>query len=67
MGLPLEDRGLLVMAYWRTDLTLRQLAPPFGVSKSAANQTLRDCRLKGDGVPPAMSGVARLHNLTLAG
>ncbi|GGT53491.1 hypothetical protein GCM10010256_07850 [Streptomyces coeruleorubidus] len=24
-GLPLEDRGLLVAAYWRTNLTLRQL------------------------------------------
>ncbi|KKD02299.1 transposase, partial [Streptomyces sp. WM6386] len=28
---------------------------------------LRDCRLKGDGVPPAMLGIARLHNITLAG
>ncbi len=28
---------------------------------------LRDCRLKGDGVHHAMLGVARLHNLTLAG
>ncbi|WP_405965656.1 transposase [Streptomyces sp. NBC_00723] len=35
-GLPLEDRVLLVAAYWRTNLTLRQLAPLFGVSKSAA-------------------------------
>lgn len=31
-GLPLEDRVLLVTAYWRTNLTLRQLAPLFGVS-----------------------------------
>lgn len=29
---------LLVAAYWRTNLTLRQLAPPFGVSKSAADR-----------------------------
>ncbi len=36
-GLPLEDRVLLVMAYWRTDLTLRQLASLFGVSKSSAD------------------------------
>jgi hypothetical protein len=36
-GLPLEDRVLLVVAYWRTNLTLRQLAPLFGVSKSAAD------------------------------
>jgi hypothetical protein len=28
---------------------------------------LRDCRLKGDGVRHAMSGIARLHNLGLAG
>jgi hypothetical protein len=37
-GLPLEDRALLVAAYWRTNLTLRQLAPLFGVSKSAAER-----------------------------
>lgn len=28
---------------------------------------LRDCRLKGNGVHQAMLGIARLHNLTLAG
>lgn len=28
---------------------------------------LRDCRLKGDGVHHAMLGVARMHNLALAG
>lgn len=28
---------------------------------------LRDCRLKGDGVRHAMHGIARLHNLALAG
>ncbi|WP_407640346.1 hypothetical protein [Actinacidiphila rubida] len=28
---------------------------------------LRDCRLKGDGVHHAMAGIARMHNLTLAG
>ncbi|MEU2572400.1 transposase [Streptomyces anulatus] len=36
-SLPLEDRVLLVAAYWRTNLTLRQLAPLFGISKSAAD------------------------------
>lgn len=36
--IPLEDRLLLVTAYWRTNLTLRQLAPLFGVSKSAAGR-----------------------------
>lgn len=35
-GLPLADRVLLVAAYWRTNLTVRQLGPLFGVSKSAA-------------------------------
>lgn len=28
---------------------------------------LRDCRLRGEGVHHAMLGVARLHNLALAG
>ncbi|MFJ8943586.1 transposase [Streptomyces sp. NPDC102395] len=35
-GLSLADRVLLVAAYWRTNLTVRQLGPLFGVSKSAA-------------------------------
>ncbi|MEW2522318.1 transposase [Actinacidiphila alni] len=39
-GLALEDRVLLVVAYWRTNLTLRQLAPLFGVSKSAADRII---------------------------
>jgi hypothetical protein len=41
-GLPLEDRVLPVAAYWRTNLTLRQLAPLFGVSKSAAGRIIDD-------------------------
>jgi hypothetical protein len=36
--LPLADRVLLVATYWRTNLTLRQVAPLFGVSKSAADR-----------------------------
>ncbi|MFY4722692.1 helix-turn-helix domain-containing protein, partial [Streptomyces sp. LaBMicrA B280] len=39
-SLPVEDRVLLVAAYWRTNLTLRQLAPLFGVSKSAADRII---------------------------
>ncbi|WP_344531609.1 transposase [Streptomyces albiaxialis] len=39
-GLPLEDRLLLVAAYWRTNLTLRQLAPLSGTSKSAADRII---------------------------
>ncbi|MDQ0681139.1 hypothetical protein QFZ56_000102 [Streptomyces achromogenes] len=30
-------------------------------------KTLRDCRLKGDGVRHAMLGIARLHNVALTG
>lgn len=40
-GLPLEDRVLLVTTYWRTNLTLRQHAPLFGVSKSTADRVIR--------------------------
>ncbi|MET9694434.1 transposase family protein [Streptomyces sp. NPDC006514] len=32
-SLPLADRALLVTACWRTNLTMRQLAPLFGISK----------------------------------
>ena len=39
-GLPLEDRVLLVAAYWRTNLTIRQPGPLFGVSKSAADRII---------------------------
>ena len=39
-SLPLEDRTLLVAAYWRTNLTMRQVALLFGVSKSAADRII---------------------------
>ncbi|MFF7234634.1 transposase [Streptomyces sioyaensis] len=39
-SLPLEDWVLLAAAYWRTNLTLRQLAPLFGVSKSTADRII---------------------------
>ncbi|MGW0087266.1 transposase [Streptomyces sp. NPDC003393] len=39
-SLPLEERALLVAAYWRTNLTMRQLAPLFGVSRSAADRII---------------------------
>ncbi|MFE2186417.1 transposase [Streptomyces sp. NPDC059455] len=39
-ALPLEDRILLVAAYWRTNLTMRQLGPLFGISKSAADRVI---------------------------
>ncbi|GAA4032396.1 hypothetical protein GCM10022232_92920 [Streptomyces plumbiresistens] len=37
---PLEDRVLLVTTYLRTNLTTRQLAPLFGISKSAADRII---------------------------
>jgi hypothetical protein len=41
-SLSLADRVLLVAAYWRTNLTMRQLAPLFGISKSAADRVIDD-------------------------
>ncbi|GAA2170532.1 MULTISPECIES: transposase [Glycomyces] len=41
-SLPLADRVLSVAAYWRTNLILRQLAPLFGVSKSASDRIIDD-------------------------
>ncbi len=39
-GLPLADRVLLVAVYYRTNLTLRQTALLFGISKSAAGRVV---------------------------
>ena len=39
-SLPLQDRVLLVAAHWRTNLTMRQLAPLSGISKSAADRII---------------------------
>ncbi len=36
-------------------------------SRMKAYKILRDCRLRGDGVHQAVLGIARLHNLALAG
>ncbi len=38
--LPLADRVLLVAVYWRTNLTMRQIGPLFGVSHSAAHRVI---------------------------
>ena len=43
----------MVTAYWRTNLTLRQIAPLFGVSKPAADRTI--CGQYGRG--PALDGL----------
>ncbi|GAB3965441.1 hypothetical protein GCM10027615_10350 [Plantactinospora veratri] len=39
-ALCLADRVLLVAAYWRTNLTMRQIGPLFGVSHSAAHRVV---------------------------
>ena len=39
-GLSLADRVLLVAVYYRTNLTFRQVALLFGISKSAANRVV---------------------------
>jgi hypothetical protein len=36
----MEDRVLLVAAYWRTNLTRRRPAPLSGISQSAADQII---------------------------
>lgn len=55
-ALPLEDRILLVAAYWRTNLTIRRLGPLFGVSKPAADRIIdRIAPL------PALAPVRRRH------
>ncbi|CAL9665411.1 IS5 family transposase IS1373 [Streptomyces sp. enrichment culture] len=53
-ALPLESRVLLVAAYWRTNLTMRQLGPLFGISKSAGTVLIVDGTL----VPTRDRGVA---------
>ncbi len=39
-ALDLPDRVLLVAVYWRTNLTMRQLGPLFGVSHSAVHRVI---------------------------
>lgn len=39
-GLPLAERVLLTVVYYRTNLTVRQIALLFGISKSAANRVV---------------------------
>jgi hypothetical protein len=36
----LADRVLLVAVYWRTNLTMRQVGPMFGVSHAAAHRVI---------------------------
>jgi hypothetical protein len=39
-ALDLPDRVLLVAAYWRTNLTMRQIRPLFGISHSAVHRVI---------------------------
>jgi transposase len=39
-ALPLADRVPLVATYWRTNLTMRQIGPLFGVSHAAAHRVI---------------------------
>ena len=39
-ALTLPDRVLPVAVYWRTNLTMRQLGPLFGVSHSASHRVI---------------------------
>jgi Transposase DDE domain/Helix-turn-helix of DDE superfamily endonuclease len=39
-ALSLEDRVLLVAVYWRTNLTMRQVGPLFGISHAAAHRVI---------------------------
>lgn len=41
-SLPFADRALVTIAYWRTNLTLRQLAVLFGISKSTVGRIIYD-------------------------
>jgi hypothetical protein len=43
-ALDLSDRVLLVAAYWRTNLTMRQIGPLFGVSHAAAHRVIDTLR-----------------------
>lgn len=54
--LPLADRVLLTVVYYRTNLTFRQIALLFGISKSAANRVVEQVApllvLPDETVPP---------------
>ncbi len=61
-GIPLGDRVLLVAAYWRTNLTLRQLAPLFGVSLVRSRPHRQACRAPSRvPAPEAVSQGRRAH------
>jgi hypothetical protein len=60
-ALPLEDRVLLVAVYWRTNLTMRQVGPLFGISHAAAHRVI-------DTVGPllALAPLRRRHTAEVA-
>jgi hypothetical protein len=53
-SLPPAERGLVVAVHYRTNLTVRQLGPLFGISSSTVCQVIR--RL---GPPPALEPLSR--------
>ena len=54
-GLASEDRVLPVTTYWRTNLTMRQIAALFGTSKSAADRIIATSRPSSPSGPGSAS------------
>lgn len=66
-----RERGLAELPAWKEEHNASHRKVRARVEHAFARmktwKILRDCRLKGDGVHHAMLGIARLHNLALAG
>lgn len=66
-----RERGQAELPAWKEDHNTSHRKVRARVehvfARMKAWKILRDCRLKGDAVHHAMLGMARLHNLTLAG
>ncbi|MEU0175020.1 transposase, partial [Streptomyces massasporeus] len=66
-----RDRGQAELPAWKEEHNRSHRKVRARVEHTFARmkswKILRDCRLKGDGVHYAMLGIARLHNLALAG
>ncbi|XNL81291.1 transposase family protein [Actinomadura madurae] len=59
--MPLADRVLLIAVYYRTNLTLRQVALLLGVSKSAAHRVVDHLAPAGTGTGRPAANVGVLH------
>lgn len=66
-----HECGQTKLAAWKEEhnRSHKQVRAPVEhvVARMETWKTLRDCRLKGDGVHHAMLGIARMHNLALTG